>query len=77
MKTLNALLCCLTLIVAPLAVAQTQKPPAKPPAAPEKPGVRPVVELRQSPRHEACQKQASERKLSGEARETFLSSCLK
>lgn len=77
MKTLNALLCGLTLAVAPLAAAQTQKPSAKPPASADKAGVKAVVELRQDPKREACQNQVSERKLTGEAREAFLSKCLK
>ncbi len=76
MKILNALFCCLTIAFAPMAAAQAQKPPAKG-AAPAKDVVRMGVELKQNPRQESCQKQASEKKLSGQALETFLSSCLK
>ncbi len=78
MKTLNALICCLAIAFAPLAAAQTQKPPAKGAApAPAKPAVRPGVELRQDPKRESCERQADERKIRGEALETFMSRCLK
>jgi psiF repeat len=77
MKTLNAMLCSLILAFAPFAAAQTQasKPPAK--ADPSKPATKAVVELRADPKREACNNQAAERKLAGEARETFMTSCLK
>ncbi len=74
MKTLKALICSVAVLFAPLAAAQAQKPPAK---APQKPGVRPVVELRQDAKREACEKQAAEKKLRGGALETFMTGCLK
>jgi hypothetical protein len=76
MKTLNAMLCSLAVAFAPLAAGQTPapKPPAK--AGPAQPATKAVVELRANPKKEGCEKQAAERKLTGEAREKFMTGCL-
>lgn len=77
MKTLNAMLCSLTLAFAPFAAAQTQAPKPVAKADPSKPAAKAVVELRADPRRESCNDQAAERKLAGEAREKFLTTCLR
>jgi hypothetical protein len=75
MKTLSAMICSLAMVFAPLAAAQSQKPPAK---APESaPPAKVLVDIKADARTEACNRQAAEKKLTGEAKENFLTTCLK
>ena len=74
MRKFSALMCCLAMSVAPLALAQTQKPPAAPATQPP---VRVVVEMKQDPRTEACNSEAAAKNLRGEAREIFMTKCMK
>jgi psiF repeat-containing protein len=65
MKGLSAVLFCVTLAAAPLALAQDK---GKAPTEAQK---------KQQERMAACNKQAGQKNLKGDERKTFMSSCLK
>ena len=67
MKGLLAVLSCLLMLAAPLALAQ-DKAKGKPPTEAQK---------KQQERMAACNKQAGDRKLKGDERKKFMSTCLK
>jgi len=64
MKGLLAVLSCMLLAAAPLALAQDKKAPSE-------------AQKKQQERMAACNKQASLKNMKGEERKSFMSSCLK
>ena len=67
-KLMMAALCGLMLATAPLALAQAQEKAKKEPTAAQK---------KQQQRMADCNKEAGAKKLEGEARKKFMSTCLK
>ena len=67
MNKLMMALCCLMLAASPLALAQEKAAKKEPTEAQKK----------QQERMKSCNKQAGDKKLEGDARKKFMSSCLK
>jgi Flp pilus assembly protein TadB len=87
MKTVIAALCCLTLAASPFAMAQTKTDDKKPATKTEAPKTEtPKAEAKKEPSEaqkkqqdlmKACNEKAGTKKLAGEERKKFMSTCLK